>query len=82
LPARIIYGWTDLHSTQLKSGEDYGALQPTYAVWLLEQTLLHDIPGYAHAFRMRDEQGWTIWNHRGIWLLELSNSMAGLSTAS
>jgi len=72
LPARILYGWADLYSTQLKSGEDYAALQPTYAIWLLGQTLLHDIPGYAHAFRMRDEQGRNFWDHGGIWLLELS----------
>jgi len=34
---------------------------------------LHDIPGYAHAFRMRDERGWIFWNHGSIWLLELRN---------
>ena len=72
LPARILYGWADLYSTQLQSGEDYGALQPTYAIWLLGQTLLHDIPGYAHAFQMRDEQGRIFRGHGGIWLLELS----------
>jgi len=72
LPARILYGWADLYSSQLKSGEDYHALQPTYAIWLLGQTLLPDIPGYAHAFRMRDEQGRIFWEHGGIWLLELS----------
>jgi predicted transposase/invertase (TIGR01784 family) len=47
LPARILYGWADLYAAQLDKGEDYAELKPTYAVWLLEATLLVDRPGYA-----------------------------------
>ena len=35
LPARIIYNWADIYSQQLKSGQDYGELKLTYAIWLL-----------------------------------------------
>ncbi|MGZ8217735.1 Rpn family recombination-promoting nuclease/putative transposase [Methylomagnum sp.] len=30
LPARIAYTWADLYSGQLKSGQDYDRLKPTY----------------------------------------------------
>ena len=30
LPARILYTWADLYSAQLRSGQDYGELRPTY----------------------------------------------------
>ncbi len=36
---RILYAWTDLYSKQLHSGQDYDALQPTYTIWILDQTL-------------------------------------------
>ena len=35
LLARILYTWTDLYRSQLKRGEDYSKLQPTYSIWLL-----------------------------------------------
>jgi predicted transposase/invertase (TIGR01784 family) len=72
LPARILYGWTDLYSAQLRSGEDYTELRPTYAIWLLGETLLPQVPGYAHRYRLRDEQGRGLIDHGGIWLFELS----------
>jgi predicted transposase/invertase (TIGR01784 family) len=72
LPARILYGWADLYSAQLRSGEDYTELRPTYAIWLLGETLLPQVPGYAHRYRLRDEQGRGLIDHGGIWLFELS----------
>ena len=72
LPARILYGWADLYSAQLHSGDDYDALRPTYAIWLLGETLLREIQEYAHCYRLRDEQGRTFLDHGGIWLFELS----------
>lgn len=76
LSARILYGWADLYSAQLQSGQDYAALRPTYAIWLLGETLLADDPDYAHNFRLRDEQGNIFLDHGGIWLLELSKFVA------
>ena len=71
LPARILYGWADLYSAQLHSGEDYGKLRPTYAIWLLAENLLRDDTDYAHCYRLRDERGRVFLDHGGIWLLEL-----------
>ncbi|WP_295577489.1 Rpn family recombination-promoting nuclease/putative transposase [uncultured Lamprocystis sp.] len=76
LPARILYGWADLYSAQIKEGESYRKLRPTYAIWLLGQTLLADDPDYAHEFRLRDPYGRVFLDHGGIWLLELSKFAA------
>lgn len=72
LPARIIYNWADIYSQQLKSGQDYSELKPTYAIWLLAENLLFDDTDYIHHYKMRDEQGHTFTPHGGIWLLELN----------
>lgn len=72
LPARIIYNWADLYSQQLKSGQDYGQLRPTYAIWLLAENLISGDSRYVHHYKMRDEQGQTFNHHGGIWLLELN----------
>jgi predicted transposase/invertase (TIGR01784 family) len=71
LLARILYGWADLYSGQIKEGQGYGELKPTYSIWLLGETLVREVPGYAHRFRMRDEQGRALIDHGGIYLLEL-----------
>ena len=72
LPARIIYNWADIYSQQLKSGQDYGELRPTYAIWLLAENLIAADSKYVHHYKMRDEQGQTFTQHGGIWLLELN----------
>jgi predicted transposase/invertase (TIGR01784 family) len=36
LPTRILYGWADLYSAQLRGGDGYDQLQPTYSIWLLD----------------------------------------------
>jgi len=76
LPARILYGWADLYRGQIKEGESFRKLRPTYSIWLLGQTLLPDDPDYAHEFRLRDQRGRIFLNHGGIWLLELSKFAA------
>jgi len=76
LPARILYGWANLYRSQIKEGESYRKLRPTYAIWLLGQTLLPDAPEYAHEFRLRDRHGRIFLDHGGIWLLELSKFAA------
>lgn len=72
LPARILYGWTDLYSAQLHEGESYNQLKPTYSIWLLGQILRANVPENIHRFRLRDEYGRSLVEHGGIWLLELS----------
>ena len=32
LPARILYGWADLYSAQLRDGDGYDQLKPTYTL--------------------------------------------------
>ncbi len=76
LPARILYTWADLYSAQLRSGQDYGVLRPTYAIWLLAEDLLRDDLAYAHIYRLRDEGGRLLIDHGGIWLLELNKFAA------
>ncbi len=76
LPARIVYNWADIYSQQLKSGEDYAQLRPTYAIWLLAENLLPEDNGYVHHYKLRDEQGRTFQPHGGIWLLELNKFKA------
>ncbi|MFO1430180.1 MAG: Rpn family recombination-promoting nuclease/putative transposase [Candidatus Competibacteraceae bacterium] len=76
LPARILYTWADLYSAQLSSGQDYAALRPTYAIWLLAVELLRDDPAYAHVYRLRDEAGRFLLDHGGLWLLELNKFAA------
>ncbi len=60
-----------LYSGQIKDGQDYGELKATYSIWLLGDTLLRDVPDFAHRFRMRDEQGRGLLDHGGIYLFEL-----------
>ncbi|NCC23501.1 MAG: Rpn family recombination-promoting nuclease/putative transposase, partial [Alphaproteobacteria bacterium] len=74
LSARILYGWADLYRRQLHSGEPYSVLKPTYAIWLLDQTLRHDTPTYAHRYRMRDDRGADLLEHGGIWIFELNKA--------
>ena len=76
LPARILYTWADLYSQQLRSGQDYGQLRPTYAIWILAQHLLRDDPAYAHRYRLCDERGRRLIDHGGIWLMELEKFAA------
>ena len=72
LLSRILYTWADLYSQQLHSGQDYTALQPTYSIWLLAESLFPNDPDYARNFQLRDNRGQTLTNHGGIWLLELN----------
>ena len=76
LPARIIYNWADLYSQQLKSGQNYGQLRPTYAIWLLAENMISEDSDSVHHYKMRDEQGCTFNHHGGIWLLELNKFAA------
>jgi len=76
LPARIIYNWADIYSQQLKSGQDYLELRPTYSIWLLAENLISADNETVHHYKMRDEQGNTLTQHGGIWLLELKKFKA------
>jgi predicted transposase/invertase (TIGR01784 family) len=72
LSPRILYTWADLYRQQLRRGQDYSELQPTYAIWLLDQTLFTDRLEYAHRFRMSDEEGRLLIDHGSIHVYELN----------
>jgi predicted transposase/invertase (TIGR01784 family) len=76
LLARLVYTWADLYSQQLQSGQDYGALRPTYAIWLLSKDLLKGDRAYAHRYWLRDDFGQLPFEHGGIALFELSKFAA------
>ncbi|MGD0961435.1 MAG: Rpn family recombination-promoting nuclease/putative transposase [Methylomonas sp.] len=72
LPARILYNWADIYSKQLKSGQDYLLLKPTYSIWLLAEDLITGDNNYEHVYKLRDEQGQLLNEHCTIYLLELN----------
>jgi predicted transposase/invertase (TIGR01784 family) len=72
LAPRILYTWADLFSQQLQRGGDYRTLQPVYAIWILDATLLRDRPEYAHRYRLRDDRGRALLDHGSIRVFELS----------
>lgn len=76
LASRILYGWADLYSQQLQSGQDHRELQPTYAIWILDQSLRREDSEYAHRYRMRDDRGYDLIDHGSIWVLELNTFAA------
>jgi hypothetical protein len=71
LPARMLYTWADLYSQQLRSGQDYALLRPTYALWLLADDRLMEDAEAVHDYQLRDRRGQRLLAHGGIWLLEL-----------
>ena len=72
LPGRIAYGWAELYRSQLKKGDGYDRLKPTYSLWLFGEALWPARQETIHRFRLRDDQGRNLLDHGGIWLVELS----------
>jgi predicted transposase/invertase (TIGR01784 family) len=71
LPARMVYTWGDIYCKQLKSGDDFTNLKPTYSIWLLGKKAIKDDDKYIHTYKLRDETGKLLTDHCGIWLIEL-----------
>lgn len=71
LPQRIAYTWCDIYSAQLRSGQDYPLLRPTYSIWLLAENLIADNGFYTHVYQLRDERGRVLVDNGGIYLVEL-----------
>ena len=51
LPARMLFGWGSLYSKQLKRGRKYHLLKPSYAIWLLVDSLFREHDDYLHDFQ-------------------------------
>jgi len=76
LPARMVYTWGDIYCKQLKSGDDFTNLKPTYSIWLLGKKAIKDDDKYIHTYKLRDETGKLLTDHCGIWLIELEKFSA------
>jgi predicted transposase/invertase (TIGR01784 family) len=76
LPARMVYTWGDIYCKQLKSGNDFSNLKPTYSIWLMGKNAIKDDDKYVHAYKLRDDTGKLLTDHGGIWLLELEKFSA------
>ena len=76
LPARMLYTWGDIYCKQLKSGNDFSNLKPTYSIWLMGKNAIKDDDKYVHAYKLRDDTGKLLTDHGGIWLLELEKFSA------
>jgi predicted transposase/invertase (TIGR01784 family) len=76
LPARMVYTWGDIYCKQLKSGNDFSNLKPTYSIWLMGKNAIKDDDKHVHAYKLRDDTGKLLTDHGGIWLLELDKFSA------
>ena len=72
LEARILYTWSDVYGSQLKSGEDYTKLKPVISIWVLTGILFKDSDAFHHHFQPWDRQNEVLLNeHCSIHVLEL-----------
>jgi predicted transposase/invertase (TIGR01784 family) len=71
LPSRIIYGWSDIYSQQLKEGKNYLQLKPTFSIWLLGKNLIKTDDNYLRTYKLRDDEGQVLVEHGAILLLEI-----------
>ena len=65
LLARIFYTWADIYSGQLKSGENFNKLKPTYSIWLINNKLIND-NRYLHEYHFKDQEGNIPIPHGGV----------------
>ncbi len=71
LEERMLFSWARLYQNQLPKGEDYEALQPAIAIWLVDRSLWADDRPH-HCFEVRDnESGLRLSKHLQIHTFEL-----------
>jgi len=51
----MVYTWGDIYCKQLKSGDDFASLKPTYSIWLMGKKAIKDDANYVHVYKLRDE---------------------------
>ncbi|MBF0225532.1 MAG: Rpn family recombination-promoting nuclease/putative transposase [Desulfobacterales bacterium] len=54
LKSRIVYGWSDIYSSQLKEGQSYSQLKPVITIWLMTEDLFPEKEGFYYHFRLLD----------------------------
>ena len=73
LPARMLYTWSDIYSSQLQEGENYHTLNPVISIWLLTDTLFPESGTAHHLFQVADLNQRKILNdHCALHVLELN----------
>lgn len=72
LRERILYTWADNYQAQVTRGRRADALQPVFAIWVIDRDLFPDSPDWHHRFRVVDtERGRLLTDHLEIHTLEL-----------
>ena len=73
LPARMLYNWSQIYSSQLKEGHQYEELNATISIWLLAENLFKDSETAHHHFQLADlKQQKALNDHCQIHVLELN----------
>ncbi|MBF0349508.1 MAG: Rpn family recombination-promoting nuclease/putative transposase [SAR324 cluster bacterium] len=54
LGERMMYNWSVLYKKQIEEGDDYSALHPVIAIWLLDGTMFPESPVVHHHFQVYD----------------------------
>ena len=68
----MLYTWSDIYQSQLKSGEKFSELRPVISIWLLTENLFLNSPAFHHHFQMLDEENQQrLSGHCSIHTLEL-----------
>lgn len=69
----MLYGFCDLYASQLASGKEYQALNPTIGIWLLGSTHFKTSDTFFHHFQLADLRDKELWEpENGIYGVELS----------
>lgn len=77
LPARALYTWARIYGAQLERGQDYQALKPVIAIWILDGVYLRESARVHHRFRLVDvDAGVRFSDHIELHLLQLGRFVA------
>jgi predicted transposase/invertase (TIGR01784 family) len=73
LRSRIVFYLTELHSTQLREGDDYGKLCPTISLLFVNEILFPETDQVHHRFRLCDPQSGLVFSDQvEIHVIELA----------
>ncbi len=68
----MVYTWADLYSKQIKQGDDYNKLYPTFSLWIIDGSLFSHTPDdWFHSFHLQNTKGLKLVEHGGIYIMEL-----------
>jgi predicted transposase/invertase (TIGR01784 family) len=78
-PDRVLYYWAVLHGEHLREGQDYGRLQPTISISIVNDVLFPMVPDYHLDFRLRSSKHHDLLlsAHQAVHVLELPKFQKG-----